>query len=73
MQFISKSVLPVFLSNHIILFGLIFMSLIHFEFIFVYNVRKYSGFIILHAVSVFSAPLIEESIFLPPLSEMNWL
>ena len=29
--------------------GLTFRSLIHFEFIFVYGVRKCSGFILLHA------------------------
>jgi len=28
--------------------GLTFMSLAHFDFIFVYDVRKYSKFMILH-------------------------
>ena len=34
--------------------GLIFRSLIHYEFIFVYGVRKCSNFILLHAAVQFS-------------------
>ena len=44
----SLSVLPLFSSKHFIVFGLTFKSLTHFEFIFVYGVRKCSNFIILH-------------------------
>ena len=42
--------------------GHTFRSLIHFEFIFVYGVRKCSNFILSHiACPVFLAPLIEET------------
>ena len=34
--------------------GVIFKSLIHFEFIFVYGVRKWSSFIPLHVAVLFS-------------------
>jgi len=44
----SLSVLPMFSSKSFILSGLTFKSLIHFEFIFVYGVRKCSNFILLH-------------------------
>ena len=52
-----------------------FRSLIHFEFTFVYGVRKCSNFTLLHvAVQLFPSPLTEEAvflhcIFLPPLSK----
>ena len=36
----SESVLPMFSSRSYIVSGLTFRSLIHFEFIFVYGVRK---------------------------------
>ena len=42
--FMSSSVQPVFSSKSFIVSGLTFRSLIHFEFIFVYGVRKYSFF-----------------------------
>ena len=46
--------------------GLTFMSLIHFEFIFVYGVRKCSNFILLHvAVQFFQHHLIEERLSFP--------
>ena len=41
----SESVLPMFSSRSFIVSGLMFRSLIHFEFIFVYGVRKCSSFI----------------------------
>ena len=44
----SESVLPMFSSKSFILSGLIFRSLIHFEFIYVYGVRECSNFILLH-------------------------
>ena len=50
----SESVLPMFSSRSIIVSGLIFSSLIHFEFIFVYGVRKCSSFILLQVVDQFS-------------------
>ena len=46
----SKSVLPMFSSKSFILSHLTFRSLIHFEFIFVYGVRKCSSFILLYVV-----------------------
>ena len=45
--FMSLSVLPTFSSKSLIVSGLTFRSLIHFEFIFVYSVRKWCNFIIL--------------------------
>ena len=46
--------------------GLSFRSLIHFEFIFVYGVRKCSNFFLLHVAGpVFPAPFIEEAVFAP--------
>ena len=50
----SESVLPMFSSKNFIVSGLIFRSLIHFEFIFVYGVRKCSSFILLQVVDQFS-------------------
>ena len=40
-----ESVLPIFSSRSFRVSGLMFRSLIHFEFIFVYGVRKCSSFI----------------------------
>ena len=53
-QFVSKSVLPAFSSRDFMVSGLTFRSLIHFEFIFVYGVRKCSNFILLHVAVQFS-------------------
>ena len=50
-----------FSSKSLIVSGLTFRSLIHFEFIFVCGIRKCSNFILLH-VTV-PAPLIQEAIF----------
>ena len=50
----SESVLPVFSSRSFIVSVLTFRSLIHFEFIFVYGVRKCSSFILLQVVDQFS-------------------
>ena len=50
----SESVLPMFSSRSFIVSGLTFRSLIHFEFIFVYGVRKRSSFILLQVVDQFS-------------------
>ena len=57
LQFMSKSVLPMFSSKRFIVSNLKFRSLIHFEFIFVYGVRKCSSFILLHMVDWFSQHL----------------
>ena len=47
---LCQSVLPKFSPRSFIISGLIFRSLIHFEFIFVYGVRKCSSFIPLQVV-----------------------
>ena len=59
--------------------GLMFKSLIHFEFIFVYGVRKCSSFILLQMVDRFSQHHLLKRlsflhcIFLPPLSKIRCL
>ena len=73
----SESVLPNFSSRNFIVSGLTFRSLIHFEFIFVYGVRKCSSFIPLQVFDQFSKHhLIKRlsflhCIFLPPLSKIR--
>ena len=62
----SEVVLPMFSSRSFIFSGLTFRSLIHFELIFVYGVRKCSGFILLQVVDQFSQHhLVKEIIFSP--------
>ena len=74
----SESVLPIFSSTSFIASGLIFRSLIHFEFIFVYGVRKYSNVIFLHVAVQFSQHhllkrlSLPHCIFLPPLSKISY-
>ena len=74
----SESVLPVFSSRSFTVSGLTFRSLIHFEFIFVYGVRKCSRFILLQVVDQFSQHHLLKRlsflhcIFLPPLSKIRW-
>ena len=71
-----------FMSNNVLCFPLrllqlLVWSLIHFEFIFVYGVRKCSNFILLHIAVWFSQhPLWKRHsfsccIFLPPLSKIR--
>ena len=50
----SESVLPMLSSRSFIVSVLTFRSLIHFEFIFVYGVRKCSSFILLQVVDQLS-------------------
>ena len=75
----SESVLPMFSSRSFIVSGLTFKSLIHFEFISVYGVRKCSSFILLQVVDQFSQHhLLKRLSFfhcisLPPLSKIRWL
>ena len=58
--------------------GLTFGSLIHFEFIFVYGVRKCSNFILLHVAVQFSQHhlfkrlSLPQCIFLPPLLNISY-
>ena len=49
----SLSVLLMFSSKSFVVSGLTFRSLIHFEFNFVYGVRKCSNFILLHVAVQF--------------------
>src|SRR5574337_893334 len=73
----SESVLPMFSSRSFIVSGLTFRSLIHFEFIFVYGVRKWSSFILLQVVDQISQHHLLKRlslihcIFLPPLSKIR--
>ena len=73
----SESVLPVFSSRSFIVSGLMFRSLIYFEFIFVYGVRKCSSFILLQVVDQFSQHHLLKRlsflhfIYLPPLSKIR--
>ena len=75
----SESVLPMFSSKSLIVSGLMFRSLIHFELIFVYGVSKCSSFILLQVDDQFSQhPLLKRlsflhCIFLPPLSKIRCL
>ena len=50
----SESVLPMFSARSFIVSALTLRSLIHFEFVFVYGVRKCSSFILLKVVDQFS-------------------
>ena len=50
----SESVLPMFSSRSFRVSGFTFRSLIHFEFIFVYGIRKCYSFILLQVVDQFS-------------------
>ena len=74
----SESVLPMFSSRSFIVSGLMFRSLIHFEFIFVYDVRKCSSFILLQVVNQFSQHYLLKRlsflhcIFLPPFLYCWW-
>ena len=73
-----ESILPMFSSKSFIVSGLMFRSLIHFEFIFVYGVRKCSSFILLHVVDQFSQHHLLKTlsffhcIFLPPLPKIGY-
>ena len=74
----SLSVLPMFSSKSFVVSGLTFNSLIHFEYIFVYGVRKCSNFILLHVAVQFSQHHLSKRlslphcIFLPPLSKIRY-
>ena len=50
LQFMSKNVLPMFSSRIFMVSRLTFRSLIHFEFISVYGVKKCSNIFLLHVV-----------------------
>ena len=61
----SSSVLPMFSSKSFIISGFILRSLIHFEFLFVYGIRKCSNFILLHVAVQFSQHHLSKRLSLP--------
>ena len=73
LQFMSKSILPMFSSKSFIVSNLTFKSLNHFECIFVYGVKEHSNFILLHLAVQFSQNHLLKRVsflhcmFLPPL------
>ena len=73
----SESVLPMFSSRSFIVSGLKFSSLIHFEFTFLYGIRKCSSFILLQVVDQFSQHHLLKRLaslhcmYLPPLSKIR--
>ena len=77
--FMSECVLPMFSSKSFVFSKLTLRSLIHFEFIFVNDVRKCSNFILLHVVDQSSQHQLLKRlsflrcIFLPPLSKIRCL
>jgi len=65
-----------FSSKNFIVSGLTFKSLIHFEFIFTYSVRKYSNFILCTVVQFSQHHVLKRQsflhyIFLPLLSKIS--
>ena len=71
-----ENVLPMFSSRSFIVSGLMFRSLVHFEFIFVYDVRKCSSYILLQVDQFSQHHLLKRlsflhCIFLPPLSRLG--
>ena len=71
----SERVLPMFSFKSFIVYDAAFRSLIHFEFIFVYDVRKFSSFILSQVVDWFPQHHLLKRlsflhcVFLPPLSK----
>ena len=80
LQFMSKNVLSMnrVSSKSFKVSGLTFRSLIHFKFIFVYDIRKCSNFILLHVAVQFSQHHLlkrlsfPRCIFFPPLSNITY-
>ena len=74
----SSSILPMLSSKSFIVSGHTLRSLIHFEFIFVYDVKKCSNFIPLHIAVQFSQhhllkrQSLPHCIFLHPLSKIRY-
>ena len=63
----AESVLPMFFSRSLIVSGLTFRSFIHFEFIFMYGIRKCSSFILLQVVDQFSQHHLLKRLSFSPL------
>ena len=73
----SKRFLPDFSSRIWMASCLTLRSFIHFEFIFVHGVRKWSRFILLHVTVQFSHTMLKRLslfhwIFFPALSKIGW-
>ena len=64
---LCQSVLHMFSSRSFMVSSGTFMSLIHYEFIFVYGVRKCSNFILLHVAVQFSQHHLLKRLSFPPL------
>ena len=79
LQAISKILLPMFSSAVFMVSGLTFKFLIHFAFIFVCGVKRWSGLIFLHVSVQFSQNhslnklSLTHGMCLLPLSNINWL
>ena len=75
--FMSEDILPMFSCRSFMVSYIVFKSLSHFEFIFVYGVRVYRNFTDLHvAVKLFQHCLLTRlsflhCIFLFPLLKIN--
>ena len=54
-----------FSSRNFIVSGITFKSLIHYEFIFVYGVRNFSTFILLHVTVQFFQHHLLKRLYLP--------
>ena len=70
----SESILPVFFfffPKNFTVSGLTFRSLFHLEFIFVYNIKKCTNFILLHAVVQFFQHCLLKGLFLYIVSSKN--
>ena len=63
--FMSKTVLPMFLSMNFMVYGLTFRPLIYFVFIFIYRMKGCSDLIVLHRCPVFLVPFVEETLISP--------
>ena len=76
--YVIGCVLPMFSSKSFIVSGLMFRSLIHFEVIFVYGVRKCSNSILLYEAVQFpqhhllKRVSLPHCIFLSPLSKIRY-
>uniref|UniRef100_A0ABI7XKB9 Uncharacterized protein n=1 Tax=Felis catus TaxID=9685 RepID=A0ABI7XKB9_FELCA len=74
----SKRFLPAFSSRDLMASCLTFGSFIHFEFIFVYGIRKWSRFIFLYVTVQFSQHHLLKRLSLfhwicfPALSKISW-
>ena len=62
-----------FYSKSLIISGLILRSLIHFEFIFIYDVRKCSNFILLNVAVQFSQHHFLKRLSLPHYIFLHYL